>query len=344
MKLTQWGSILIMMVLAVFSNGCDKDKTKQLMSSADLPTASVSVAQVKKRVAGNQIEVVGTVQAVERAEIASKITGNIITLSVDLGSKVKQGDLLVEISAEEISAQVQRAKAQLEQTRRNLIREENLLKKNAATPQKVKSLRDDTKMAEAAYREAVTMLDYTRISAPFSGIITKKLGNVGDLATPGKPLLYLEDENKLQILTDIPEALILRIHKADRLSAFIPSVDLAVEGVVTEISPVADPASRSAPIKLYLAPDPRLRSGQFARVNLAMDQAETLTVPSSAVIPYGQMERVFVVEDNKAILRLVRTGAKQDNYLEILTGLSEGETVITKGNLTLLDGQPVVIK
>jgi RND family efflux transporter MFP subunit len=313
-------------------------------SSADLPSVSVSVAQVKKRVAGNQIEVVGTIQAVERAEIASKITGNIITLSVDLGSKVKQGDLLVEISAGEISAQVQRAKAQLEQTRRNLTREENLLKKNAATPQTVKSLRDDSKMAEAAYREAVTMLDYTRISAPFSGIITKKLGNIGDLATPGKPLLYLEDENNLQILTNIPEALILRIHKDDRLSAFIPSMDLALEGVVAEVSPVADPSSRSAPIKLHLASDQRLRSGQFARVNLAMDQAETLTVPFSAVIPYGQMQRVFVVEDNKAILRIVRTGAKSSDHIEILSGLSEGETVITEGNLNLLDGQPVAIK
>jgi RND family efflux transporter MFP subunit len=344
MKLKQWGSILIIMALTAVLAGCDKNRATSEKSSQPLPSAKVAVDKVIKRNAGNQVEVVGTVQAVERAEISSKITGNIITLQVDLGSRVKQGELLVELSAGEISARVQQAKAQLEQTKRNLAREESLLRKNAATPQTVKSLQDSTRIAEAAYKEAVTMLDYSRITAPFSGIITKKLGNVGDLATPGKPLLYIEEENNLQVLTDIPEAMMLRINKDDRLSVLVPSVDLTIEGVVAEVSPIADPSSRSAPIKLRIAPDPRLRSGQFARVTLALEQAETLTVPTSAVIPFGQMERVFVVRDNKARLRLVRTGAQSEGHIEILSGLSEGETVITQGNLNLLDGQPVVVK
>lgn len=344
MKLKQWGSMLIIIALTAVLPGCDKNGTTSEESSQPLPSAKVAVDKVIKRIAENQVEVVGTVQAVERAEISSKITGNIITLQVDLGSRVKQGELLVELSAGEISAQVQQAKAQLEQTKRNLAREESLLKKNAATPQTVKSLQDSTRIAEAAYKEAMTMLAYSRITAPFSGIITKKLGNAGDLATPGKPLLYIEEENNLQVLTDIPEAMMLRINKDDRLSVLVPSVDLTIEGVVAEVSPIADPSSRSAPIKLRIAPDPRLRSGQFARVTLTMEQAETLTVPTSAVIPFGQMERVFVVRDNKARLRLVRTGAQSEGHIEILSGLSEGETVITLGNLNLLDGQPVVVK
>ncbi len=146
-----------------------------------------------KEIAGKQVEVVGTVQAVEQAEISAKISGNIVAFPVDLGSRVKQGDLLAELNAGEISAQVRQAKAQLEQTRRNLEREENLLKKNAATPETVKSLEDTARIATAAYRETRTMLDYTRITAPFSGIITRKMANVGDLATPGKPLLQIEE-------------------------------------------------------------------------------------------------------------------------------------------------------
>jgi len=344
MKMKQWGSLLIIFALTAFLSGCDKEKVQSEQTSPPLPTAKVSVDKVIKRIAGNQVEVVGTVQAVERAEISSKITGNIVTLNVDLGSKVQQGDLLIELSAGEISAQVQQAKAQLDQTRRNLTREQNLLRKNATTQQTVKALLDSTKIAEAAYREALTMLDYSRITAPFSGIITKKIANVGDLATPGKPLLYMEDENNLQVLTDIPEAMILRIHPKDRLSVFIPSINLTIEGVVAEVSPVADPSSRSAPIKLGITPDPRLRSGQFARVTLAMDQTETLTVPLSAVLPFGQMERVFVVHDNKAVLRLVRTGAVRENHIEILSGLLEDETVITESDHDLLDGQPVIIQ
>lgn len=343
MKLKHLGSILIIMALTAFLPGCDKDEIMSENSSQPLLPAKVSVDTVTKRIAGNQVEVVGTIQAVQRAEISSKITGNIITIKVNLGSKVQQGELLVELSAGEISAQVQQAKAQLEQTKRNLSREENLLKKNATTPQTVKSLRDSNRIAAAAYREAMTMLDYSRITAPFSGIITNKLGNVGDLATPGKPLLHIEEENNLQVLADIPEAMILRIKKDDRLSVYVPSIDLTIEGVVAEVSPIADPSSRSAPIKLQITTDPRLRSGQFARVTLAMDQAETLTVPDLAVIPFGQMELVFIADNNKAKLRLVRSGTRSDGHIEILSGVSEGETVITQGNRNLLDGQPIVI-
>ncbi len=336
--------MLFMVALIAFLPACDKAGMQADTPSQALPAAEVSVAQVVKRVAGDQVEVVGTIQAVERAEISSKMTGNIITLPVDLGSKVKQGELLVELSAGEVSAQVQQAKAQLEQARRNLTREENLLKKNAATRETVKSLRDIARIAEAGYKESLTMLNYSRIVAPFSGIITRKLANIGDLATPGKPLLYMEQENNLQVLTNIPEAMILHIKKDDRLSVYIPSVELKVEGIVAEVSPIADPSSRSAPIKLNIAPDPRLRSGQFARITLAMEKAQTLTVPVSAVQSIGQIERVFVVHDDKAQLRLVRTGATSDGNIEILSGLSENETVITEGNQTLLEGQPVTIQ
>lgn len=324
--------------------GCEKEEAHIKKELHSLPVAKVSVAKVTKRAAAHQVEVVGTLQAVERAEISSKITGNIITLQVDLGSRIQQGELLIELSAGEISAQLQQAQAQLEQARRNLAREEKLLKKKAATQETVNSLRDSARIAKAAYNEALTMLDYTRITAPFSGIVTNKFANVGDLATPGKPLLRIEEDNKLQVLTDIPEAMILKVNKDDRLSVFIPSVNVTTEGVVAEVSPTVDPSSRSAPIKLRIAADPRLRSGLFARVTLAMDQAETLTVPAGAVVPSGQLERVFVENEGKAKLRLVRTGALLNDSIEILSGLTEGETVITSGNANLIDGQPVAVQ
>ncbi len=342
--LNRFSSILIIIAITAFLTGCEKEKENSRKLSKVLPVAKVSIEKVTKRIAENQVEVVGTVQAVERAEISAKITGNIIALKVNLGSRVEQGELLIELSAEEISAQMQQAQAQLKQTKRNLTREENLLKKNATTAQTVKSLRDSTRIAEAAYREAKTMLNYTRVTAPFSGIITKKIGNIGDLATPGKVLLHIEEENNLQVLADIPEAMLLQIHIGDKLAVLVPSVNLRLEGIVEEVSPIADPSSRSAPIKLRIAPDSRLRSGQFARVTLTTERAETLTIPASALIPIGQMERVFVEKENKARLRLVRSGTRKDEYIEILSGLVEGETVITQGNRNLLDGQPIIIQ
>ncbi len=282
MKVRQFVTIINMAALVLLL-GCNKEEASEAKKIRPLTTVTVSAGKVVKQIAGNQIEVVGTVQAVEQAVISAKITGNVIALPVDLGSRVKHGEILAELSAGEISAQVQQAKAQLEQAKRNLAREENLLKKNAATLETVKSLEDSLRIAEAAHKTTLTMLDFAKITAPFTGIITRKLVSVGDLATPGKPLLHIEEENKLQVLTDIPEAMILKITKGDRLKIFIPSVNLALEGTVTEVSPIADPSSRTSPIKLRIPNNPQLRSGQFARVTLAMAQAETLAVPSGAV-------------------------------------------------------------
>lgn len=213
----------------------------------------------------------------------------------------------------------------------------------------MKSLKDTVLIAQAALLESQTMLDYTIISAPFDGIVTKKPANAGDLATPGKPLLRIEGENNLQILTDIPEAMISSIKKGDILQATIPASNSHVSGVVTEVSPTADPSSRTTPIKIKINSTPQLRSGQFARVTLALEETETYTIPQSAILPYGQLERVFVVQENRAQLRLVRTGVvfpgtDGQRRIEILSGLSEGENVITSGNKNLQSGQPLQIQ
>jgi RND family efflux transporter MFP subunit len=253
MKVRQLVTIINIAALALLL-GCNKEGASEGKKVKQLATTQVSVDKVVKRIAGNQAQVVGTVQAVEQAEISAKITGNVITLPVDLGSRVKSGELLVELSAAEISAQVQQSRAQLEQAKRNLAREENLLKKNAATPETVKSFEDNLRIAEAAYRTTLAMLDFSKITAPFTGIITRKLVSIGDLATPGKPLLHIEEENKLQVLTDIPEAMILKIAKGDKLKVFIPSVNLELEGTVAEVSPVADPSSCASPTIRSFAP------------------------------------------------------------------------------------------
>jgi RND family efflux transporter MFP subunit len=330
-------------------SGCNDNAVSHKEKQKNLPTATVSIAPVTKELATNQIELVGTVEAVEQAEISSKITGNILEIAVDLGSRIKKGDLLIKLGAGEISAQLQQVKAQLVRAKRNLAREEKLLKKNAATPETVNSLKDTVRIAQATLLESQTMLDYTIISAPFDGIVTKKPANAGDLATPGKPLLRIEGENNLQILTDIPEAMINSIKKGNVLQATIPASNSDVSGVVTEVSPTADPSSRTTAIKIKINSTPQLRSGQFARVTLALKEIETYTIPQSAILPYGQLERVFVVQENKAQLRLVRTGVvflgtDGQKRIEILSGLSEGENVITSGNNNLQSGQPLKIQ
>ncbi|PHR30090.1 MAG: efflux transporter periplasmic adaptor subunit [Desulfotalea sp.] len=349
MTLTNIVPLSLFCLTLAFMSGCNNSDAPHTNKHKTLPAATVSVASVSREVASNQIELVGTVEAVEQAEISSQITGNILSIPVSLGSRIKKGQLLVKLHAGEISAQVQQASAQLEQAKRNLAREEKLLKQNAATPKTVKSLKDTVRIAQAAFLEVQTMLNYTTISAPFAGIITQKPANAGDLATPGKPLLRIEGENNLQILTDIPEAMILKIKKGDLLHAKVPAIGIEVSGIVTEISPTADPSSRTTAIKIKIDSKANLRSGQFARITLPLEATETFAVPEQAILPYGQLERVFVAKDNRAQLRLVRTGviltgADGKRRIEILSGLNEGETVVISGNSNLQSGQLLKIE
>lgn len=305
---------------------------------------SVTVAKVSEQHLPSLIEVAGTLQAAERAAIAAKVTGVITRMPVDLGSVVKAGDLLVTISAEEIAARMDQAEAQLAQARRNLEREQSLLRKNAATPETVKSMHDQANIAQAGYREAKAMMGYTTITAPFDGVVTRKKARSGDLATPGAILLQIENNRTLQVTSAVPESLILNIKIGDVLTVKVEAAGVVLQGRVSEIAPAVDPISRTAPVVLDLPVSPNLRSGQFARVLLPGTGSQALMVPSSALVPSGQMDRVFVVADERARLRLVRTGSRLDGMTEILTGLSAGETVVTTNNRLLMDGQPLRIE
>lgn len=315
------------------------------ISAAEKATAPVSVTTA---IASEQeipalVEVAGTVQAAERAAIAAKITGVITRMPVLLGSTVKAGDLLVALSADEIAARVTQAEAQLAQAKRNLDREQNLLQKNAATAETVKSMTDLHAVAQAAYREAKTMLGYATITAPFDAVVTRKNVSSGDLATPGAVLLQLENNRRLQVTTAVPESLALQLRVGDTLTVKIPVADLALQGTLSEIAPAADPTSRTTQVILDLPLDPNLRSGQFARILLPSRQNKTLLIPASAVVPLGQMDRVFVVREGRAQLRLVRTGMNANGMTEILAGLNPGETVVTTNNRLLTNGQALQV-
>lgn len=318
-----------------------------LAAESPLPTAArmtVTVAKVQRQQIPSLIEVAGTLQAAESAVIAAKVTGIVTKVPVVLGSTVKTGDLLVAISAGEIAARLSQAEAQLTQARRNLEREQNLLAKSAATEETVKNMRDQYNMAQAGYNEARAMLGYITITAPFDGVVTRKEVSSGDLATPGTPLLYMENNRRLQVRSAVPESLVLGIHPGDQLMVKVESAGALVQGTVAEVAPTADPQSRTAPVVIDLPAQTDLRTGQFARVRLPGPGVQGLLLPQSAVVPSGQMDRVFVVEGDSVHLRLVRTGQHHDGLVEILSGLSHGETVVVTNNHLLHNGQQVRVQ
>jgi RND family efflux transporter MFP subunit len=339
---TTW-PFLLGMALFLLSGGCRSNHEQTDRQDFSGAPVSVEVVRVAISRVADQIEIMGNLQAAQNTIISSRISGNITTIEVTPGSRVKKNDILVSLSAEEISAQLQQAKAQLDQATRNLERERKLLAQKAATAEAVKALEDTLKIAQANFREATTMMSYTSIAAPFDGIITRKMVEVGDLATPGKPLLHMENENNLQVVADIPETLATHLALETEMDIRVPAAQLEMTGKVSEISPIANPETRSIPIKLDIKMQTGLRSGQFARVVFPGSEVETLLVPEESISPFGQMQRVYIAIDGKARLRLVRTGKQYHQDVEILSGLNPGDTLIISETAGLKDGQPITI-
>jgi RND family efflux transporter MFP subunit len=188
------------------------------------------------------------------------------------------------------------------------------------------------------------MLGYAQVTAPFAGVITRKISEVGDVAAPGRGIVELEDPEALRVEASVPEGLVRLIKLGDRME--VGSVELSgpVEAFVSEMAPSADPATRTSLVKLDLPGGSGFRLGQFVRVAVPVGEKTSLCLPVSAVVVRGQMEMVFVATNHMAQMRLVKTARKESGEVEIVSGLSAGERVVVAGAQMLSDGQPLQVQ
>ena len=209
----------------------------------------------QKRVATE--EVVGTVRAKLHSVIEAKVSGRIEQMLVVPGQNVKAGELLVQLDAREVQAQLDQALAVRQQAESDLKRATDLIQQKILSQSEYDSAQSKFRVADAAATEAKTLLGYTKVIAPFDGVITRKYADVGDLAAPGKPLLEMEDARDLRLEADVPEAVIGHLTLGDKLAVRVSGVTNELEGVVSEIAPSADPNSRTFLVKLDLPSDAR---------------------------------------------------------------------------------------
>jgi len=301
------------------------------------------VAKVENRSRLVTEEVVGSVRAKLHSSIEAKISGKIEQMLVVPGQTVKAGELLAQLDQREVKARLDQALALRQQAEQELRRATDLLKERAVSKQEFDAAQSRERVTAASVTEIETLLGYTKVVAPFTGIITRKLADVGDLAAPGKLLLEMEDPSALRLEADVPEALIDQLERGSKCSIRIGSLTNIVEGVSSEITPVADPSSRTFLVKFDLPASTGLRVGQFGRVLVPVGEAVGLRVPASAVVQRGQMELVFVVTNATAQLRLVKTGKRIADEVEVVSGISPGEEVVRENATNLTDGQPVRI-
>ncbi len=201
----------------------------------------------------------------------------------------------------------------------------------------------DSKVAQVdqEIRSANIMRDYARITAPFAGVVTARSVEPGNLAAPGAPLLTIEREGAYRLEASVDESRLALVKAGEAVEVSLDSVDHRFPARVSEVVPAVDAASRSYIVRIDLPPASNVRSGMFGRAVFGMGSRKVMAVPSAALIERGQLQSVMVVEDGVARIRLVTTGRRSGEAVEVLSGLSEGEKVVAPLPAALVDGTRV---
>jgi multidrug efflux pump subunit AcrA (membrane-fusion protein) len=379
-------------------NGSEKNNKKTPVFLGVLEGAVVKPATVPL-----YYEAVGTIRARTKAALSSRIAGQIKKITVEEGSRVKAGDLLLEIDDREvieklkqamaalssteksldgIQAAINQAKAQQKQAEANFSmaqasysRYENLSTEKIISNQEFDTIKTELRMAEAQLnvaqegvsrhefqkeelmmslaraqsevKEAEVFKSHARVKAPFAGTIVKKHVDAGGFATPGVPLLEIENPDGFRLEVDVRET---EFANQVELGREVPvQIDALGEsliiGKVVEAAPSADPLSRTFRVKIALPEQAGIKSGMYGKALCPRDERQTILIPREALIKRGQLEQVFTVDDNHiAHLRLVKTGKIFNDRLEILVGLQNGETIITNPKPGLKDRSRVTVE
>jgi multidrug efflux system membrane fusion protein len=362
-------AILALLPFLAFLHACSGEQ-KEAVQSPQL-VRNVSLLQVQTRSVPDVLEAVGNVQAAQTSVLSSQAMGNIVEMRVHEGERVQRGQVLAVIDQSQPKASIDRATAaqnasqqQLAAAESDLALAESTLKRyqtlydrKSVSPQEFDEVkarqqaalarRDmakaDQEQAKAALSQARTAFDYTTIRAPFDGVVTEKKVDAGTLASPGMPIFTIEDVRRYRLEVSVNESDLTAVRIGARAQVLIDAVgNDPLPGKVVEIVPAADPGSRSFHVKIELPSNSQIRSGLFGRAQFSRGERQSLLIPRTAVIERGQLQGVFVLDQNAvASLHYVTLGQANTSDVEVLAGLQDGDRLIAKpGNLEL-DGKRI---
>lgn len=336
-RLIHLGSLLVL----VLGPSCHRSSHSGSAATPPLPAAAVQTLTVKAQDIPVMEQVVGTVRPRLEADVSAKLTGRVLSLDATPGRRVKKGEILAKIDPGELEAVLEAGRATLEQAQRDQERAERLTKENAVAQVELEKATAQRRISAARVKETESLIANAEVTAPFDGVVTRKLMEPGDLATPGRPLFSMEDQSLLRLEIDVAESLAGTIALGQTFRVEVQGAGADVEGKVSEVAPSADVGSRTFRIKLDLPPAQALRPGQFGRAALPRGLRKALLVPLSSCTRRGQMDYVFVAAAGRASLRIVRLGQAAKDQVEVLAGLDDGESIVANPPADLRDGQPL---
>ncbi|MGB9242786.1 MAG: efflux RND transporter periplasmic adaptor subunit [Candidatus Acidiferrales bacterium] len=336
--------------------------------------SNISVIAVQKTKVPDWLEAVGTVRATQTSQVSSQVMGNILEIRAHEGDRVRSGQVLAVLDDAQSRSGTDQATAALNAAEKEvsaadsdfalagatLKRYQRLYEKKSVSPQEFDEIKARYQSAEArrdmaragqaqataGLTQARTSLGYTRIRAPFTGIVTEKKADAGTLASPGMPIFTIEDTRgyRLEVTVDESELRLVRVGQASPVTIDALG-DTQLSGKVVQIVPAADPASRTFLVKVELPADVRVRSGLFGRARFSRGERSALLIPRASLVERGQLQGVYVLDANQiAGLRYVTLGKSTGEQIEVLSGLQDGEKLVAVAGDVDLGGKRIAMR
>ncbi len=345
---------LILFTALFISCGSDESQTDNRIA------VKVKGYKVEQQQTAQTYSFAGNVEGERKVTLSTKLMGRVANLPFEEGDKVSKGQTIIKIDNKDLlakKAQIEagysEANAAFTNTKKNYERIKNLFEKGSATQKEMDDITSAYEMVKAKLNSVEEMkneidntLTYAEMKSPFTGYVTKKFIQTGDMANPGMPLLTVENLSSVKVRASVPESEIKLFNKNDNVKIEVDAIpDQLFEGTVIQIDAGANPASRQFTLLVKVDNnDLEIKSGMYATVILEKGEKQSIMIPNEFLIERGQLKGVYAVnQNNEAMLRWIRVGKTNGGNVEVLSGLSFGETVIAV-NDDLREGQKVEVQ
>lgn len=352
---------LFTLATTIFLTSCG-DKDKKVVAD-NSPAVKVQVSRVSESNNSPFLSVSGKIQSVNNADLSTRMMGYVNTVNVNVGDKVKKGQLLVAINNTDLQAKSAQVKAGITEAtvafnnaQKDYNRFQNLFADNSASQKELDDMTARYEMAKARLESAKQMKNevnsqyaYTNITAPFNGVVTAKSVEPGDMANPGQPLISIESPGSFEVMAMVPETEISQIKKDVAVDVLVKSIHKTLKGKVAEISTSAKNTGGQYLVKIALdKTDTNILSGMFATVQFPVEKktaTEMILIPIDVIVNNGQLSGVYTVsQSNTAMLRWLRLGRTFGNDVEVLSGLNADEAYIVSAEGKLYNGAKISIQ
>jgi membrane fusion protein (multidrug efflux system) len=296
----------------------------------------VSAFVVKTRPLSENIEVPGTILPFEETEIKPEISGRIVSLNLVEGGIVNKGALLAKLFDGDLQAQLKKLKVQLEIAKQTLSRQQELLKINGVSRQEVDLSELQVNNIKADIELVEVNISKTEIRAPYTGKLGLRNVSLGAYVSPATILSTIRQVNQLKLDFTVPEKYGSTFVKGRKVNFTVAGSDRTFTSSVLATETAVDASTRSLKVRsLITGSHPALLPGAFAKVALSMGQGRSLIVPTQAIIPQARNKQVILYEGGSPVYKIVETGIRDSSYVQILSGINEGDTVLITGLLAI---------